>query len=219
MKNGTAPGAILFDMDGVLFDSEAMHVRAWLAVFGRHALGIGEEEIQQWVGRPDAVLVENLRGRFPAVDVDAVFVQKTALFIEMTTAELAVFDGLVERIEALQSRGLTLVVATSTVRAEADRMLTATGLAGYFPELVTFEDVARHKPAPDAYLEAARRAGFPPARCIAIEDSPFGLESARAAGCLPLGVTTTWPAARLASAEKLFPTTIAAADWILNSYP
>ncbi len=212
--------AIIFDMDGVLFDSEAIHVRAWAEMGQRHDLGFDSEWVRGWIGRPDVELVACLRERHNGSrDLDSISQEKLARFIELTTLELQPFAGLVERLAQLRADGRPIAICTSTTTAEARRMLAATGLAPYFETMVAAEDVSRHKPAPDAYLEAARRLELTPDRCAVIEDSPTGVAAARAAGCLTIAVTTSFAAAELAAADHVMATTVEALDWLSRSVP
>ncbi len=206
---------IIFDMDGVLFDSEALHVQAWVEVGRLHGLGLSAEWVGGWVGRPDYQLVQTLRQMHgEGKDLDGIFAEKQSLFGQLTESELKPFAGLAERLEGLRRRGVPIAICTSTTTCEASRMLASTGLAASFEILVAAEDVARHKPDPAPYLEAARRLGLSPERCAVIEDSPPGLASAVAAGCHALAVTTSFPAEVLAMAEAVFPSTVAAIDWL-----
>ena len=204
---------IIFDMDGVLFDSEVLHVRAWIEVGPRHGLELDPDWIRGWIGRPDSDLVEHLRA-IHGNSIDAVFADKAARFTELTRSELRPFPGVIERVEGLRRGRLPLAICTSTSAVEARRMLEATGLAPLFGILVSADDTRRHKPHPEPYLEAARRLGLDPSACAVIEDSPPGVESAVAAGCKVIAVSTNFPADRLAGAGRVFPATTEAIDWL-----
>ncbi len=176
--------AVLFDMDGLLLDTEAISRRLWIAAAaeqGHDILAIGFE---QFVGRPapdcDRILAEQL----PALDV-ARLRAATGAGWERCLAERAipVKPGVERLTDALRARGLPYAVATSTRRALALAKLEAAGLAARFPVLVGGDEVARGKPAPDIFLAAAQRLGVEPGRCLVLEDSPAGMRAAHAAGC------------------------------------
>jgi beta-phosphoglucomutase-like phosphatase (HAD superfamily) len=105
-------------------------------------------------------------------------------------------------------------MATATPRREAELMLETLGLRSLFRVLLTGDDVRDPKPAPDCYLLAASRLGLDPAGCAAVEDAPFGVRAARAAGLYVLGVTTSFPAERLGEAHRVFSTVPQAIRWL-----
>ena len=176
--------AVLFDMDGTLIDSTPAVRRAW-AVWGEEQ-GLAAEDLLGHHGMPSAQVVAKL---LPAERRAAATDRINAL--ELTDVhDIVVLPGAAEALSAL--RDARNAIATScTVPLARARI----GAAGLQPPsvLVTVDDVAHGKPAPDPFLEAARRLGVPPERCLVVEDAPMGLEAARAAGCFTLAVTTTTP--------------------------
>lgn len=179
----SAVEAVLFDFDGVLVDSEPVHFACWreiLAPFGidlrrdfydRHCIGISDREMIRTLvemgGRPD--LFDEVYARYPA---------KKALFRERMLAAPPVRE---ETLELLRSLGRwKLAVVTSSGRAEVEPVLERLGVLSLFGATVYGGDVARLKPAPDPYLEAAARLGI--RRALVVEDSPAGREAGRAAG-------------------------------------
>jgi HAD superfamily hydrolase (TIGR01509 family) len=175
--------AVVFDMDGVLVDTEHL----WDEV--REAL------TAEWGGRytPEAqeammgmsslewsrYLHETVGLREPPDVINAEVVRR---MLQRYETELPVVQGAVDAVRRLHDDGLTLAVASSSNRELIDRVLRRLDLTGLFEATVSSEEVARGKPAPDVYLEAARRLGVDPERCAAIEDSHSGIASARAAG-------------------------------------
>ena len=235
--------AIIFDMDGVLVDSEPLHTRAWEQVFGVLGEPLGTRWFERWIGIADRLLAAEWAPRLnpPLAPADLVARKRAALRV-LLQSELRAFPGVVEGVAAIRARlapgngqalppavarqplaaaaghGLSppLAVATSSARSEAELCLTVTGLRDSFPVVLSGDDVARLKPAPDLFLAAAAALGRPPATCWVIEDSRPGVAAARAAGCRVLAVTHTHPAADLAAAaERVFPTTAAAIAWLL----
>jgi HAD superfamily hydrolase (TIGR01509 family) len=174
--------AVVFDLDGVLIQSEEV----WDTVRERYTRERG--------GRYDAEIQRAMMGmsstewsRFlhetagvpdsPEEINDAV-VQR---MLQAYAARLPLIDGAVEAVERLAA-GYTLAVASSSNRPLIDAVLDAAGLGRYFAATVSSEEVERGKPAPDVYLEAARRLGVEPTSCAAVEDSHGGIRSAKAAG-------------------------------------
>jgi beta-phosphoglucomutase family hydrolase len=178
---GPAPRALIFDLDGTLADTMPAHYIAWSSSLARHGLELSEDrfyELGGWPTKKIIVLLAEERGM--ALDVDAFAELKEAEFLR-TIAEVGPVLPVVEVV--LRERGRTpMAVATSAVREVADKILGQISGSDWFDVIVTAEDVPRHKPEPDVFLEAARRLGIPPAECCVYEDSDPGIEAARRAG-------------------------------------
>jgi mannitol-1-/sugar-/sorbitol-6-phosphatase len=174
---------VLCDLDGVLVDSTPAILRTWRRFAERHALDW--ELVDRTIhGRPARESVALL---VPGVDVEA----EAALLDDWEVVDVTDVRPLAG---ALELRALVPEHRFAVVTSCGDRLararLTAAGIEP--PQaLVTFDSVEAGKPAPDCYLEGARLLGLPPERCLAIEDAPLGLEAARAAGAMTVGVTTT----------------------------
>ena len=180
--------AVLFDMDGTLIDSTPAVARAW-SRWGEEQ-GLRPEQLLGHHGLPSAQVVAKL---LPAERRAAATERINEL--ELTDVhDIVVLPGAAEALAAL--RDARNAIATSCTVPLARARIDAARLQP--PSvLVTVDDVARGKPAPDPFLEAARRLGVPPERCLVVEDAPMGLVAARAAGCATLAVTTTTPAEEL----------------------
>ena len=175
--------AVIFDMDGVLVDTEHL----WDEV--REAL------TEEWGGRYTPEAQEAMMGmsspewsrylhevvglREPPEVINAEVVRRMLARYE---TDLPVVPGAVEAVRRLASADLRLAVASSSNRELIDAVLRRLELASVFEVSVSSEEVARGKPAPDVYLEAARRLGVPAERCVAVEDSASGIRAAHAAG-------------------------------------
>jgi|1186.fasta_scaffold365703_1 sugar-phosphatase len=180
---------VLCDLDGVLVDSTPAILRTWRRFAERH--GLDWELVDRTIhGRPARESVALL---VPDADVDA----EAALLDDWEVTDVADVRALPGALE-LRARvpEHRFAVVTSCGDRLARARLTAAGIEP--PEaLVTFDSVSAGKPAPDCYLEGARRLGLPPERCMAIEDAPLGLQAARAAGATTAAVTTTHSANEL----------------------
>lgn len=177
------PDAVIFDMDGLMIDSERVSIGCWSQAalelqvtlpegFFLHMVGLGERDCQ-------LLLQRHVDG---AERIDALFARCHQLYEERTQAGLPLRPGIIELLDLLQAHGVPRAVATSTRQPRANRKLAASGLLSYFDAVVTSSDVQHPKPAPDIYLLAAQRLGQDPARCLALEDSPAGTRAALAAG-------------------------------------
>ena len=183
--------AVLFDLDGVLVDSTASVTRSW----GRWAVeyGVSAQALQENHGQPAQALVKRLLG---ADQVVAGLARIEDIEVD-DAASVAAIPGAHEAFAALPDHRRAVVTSGTPPIATA-RLRTAG-----FPlpaTLVTADDVPRGKPDPAPYLLAAERLGLPPERCLAVEDAPAGIASARAAGCQVLAVTGTAAAEELAAA-------------------
>jgi HAD superfamily hydrolase (TIGR01509 family) len=205
---------VVFDLDGVVADSEPLHVRAWVQVLD--GLGVSVREIGEpgaWVGVPDVEIAAGLMPRLRlALEAGELLERKRAAYRALIPGSLASFPGVREELASWD--GMPLAMATATPRREAQLMLQTLGLQSVFRVLVTRDDVKHPKPAPDCYLQAASRLGLDPGLCAAVEDAPYGARAAREAGLHVLGVTTSFPAERLGEAHRLFPTVPQAIRWL-----
>ncbi len=172
---------IIFDCDGTLADTMPSHYEAWMAILNRYQLQMSEDRFYALGGWPTMRVAELLiseSGR--TIDAERLSHEKESLFTEML--------HLVRPIEpvvevARQHRGkLPMAVATGAVRPICETILRQIGVPDLFDTIVSSEDVARHKPAPDVFLEAARRLNVEPRRCRVYEDTDPGIEAARQAG-------------------------------------
>jgi len=181
--------AALFDMDGLLIDSEAVYIVAMQAAARSFNLEMPLEFCHAMVGIPRAecnVMIQERYGQgFNLEEFRGVYSANVRRRME---AGVPVKAGVVEVLTLLAERGVPCGVATSALRETAESHLGRAGLLPRFAALVARDDVERAKPFPDIYLEAARRLGVPPANCIAFEDSSPGLTAAHAAGTMAIMV-------------------------------
>ena len=196
--------AIVFDLDGVLADSEGLHVQAWKRLFEGRGLPFEVRWALEWVGVPDVEIAARVARQFSARDGAAALVaEKRKRFRSLVSAGLQPFPGVAAELEQCAARSLPMAIGTSSARAEAALMLRVMGFQHYFPVVVAGDDVPRVKPAPDVYLEAARQLGTAPEQCVALEDSPGGIAAARAAGMRVHAVSTSFPRERLGEAKEV----------------
>jgi HAD superfamily hydrolase (TIGR01509 family) len=183
---------IIFDCDGVLVDSEKLSCGVWVPVLARHGITTDLDEIEQFIGRSDAALLDYFSQR-DGVELPSgpVIAEREAAYFEAAAGNLHSFAGLVSAINTLRSRGLPLAVASSGGPKKIAFNLKQAGLDGLFEAVCSAVEVRRGKPAPDLFLLAAERLGLPAASCCVIEDSVPGLEGAVAAGMYPLGFSSS----------------------------
>jgi HAD superfamily hydrolase (TIGR01509 family) len=190
MKLATAPGrasmssdpaAVIFDLDGVLIDSEQLWNRAKLELVDAAGGQWRDEADRAMMGMSSPEWSRYLRDELGVSrELHEINRDVVARMEAMYREELPLLPGAVAAVRAL-GREWTLGLASSSNRELIDLVLDVSGLAGEFTVTVSSEEVPRGKPAPDVYLEAARRLGIEPAACVAIEDSSNGLRAAVAA--------------------------------------
>ena len=183
---------IIFDCDGVLVDSEPLSNRVSSALLAAHGVMLSPEEAhRRFLGKsfPDLIAeTEREFGvRFPA-DVEE---QEDRRLLDLYATDLAPVPGIAAALEAIGGR---YAVASNSPSHRVVASLRITGLTDFFGgRITTYQDVARGKPAPDVYVEAARRLGISPQGCLVVEDSVTGVTAARGAGCRIIGFTGTQP--------------------------
>ncbi len=200
--------AVIFDMDGVLLDSEPLHLRATQATLGTRGASYTERDNRAFFGATDAELFRALSVLFdlPGPTTTLVAAKQDRL-VTLIRTEARALPGIPAVPRQLRAAGLPLALASSSPRPVIEAVLETLGLEGLFQAVVSGDDVARGKPAPDAFLLAARRLGVPPERCLVVEDSRNGVLAAKAAGMTVAAVPC--PAT---SHEDFSP-----ADWVLPS--
>ena len=211
--------ALIFDMDGLLVDSEHLGEQTMLALLAQHGCvrAWEPEVVGRLLGRRLSeimpVLVEICGITAPVEELIATF---EALRMGAMHEHLVAFPGAAELIVFGQSAGLCLALATSGRRSYVDAVLAEVEFTGRFDIEVTGEDVTQGKPAPDVYLLAAERLGVAPARCIVFEDAPVGIAAAVAAGMRPVAVPNahTREADFAVSPEVVLPNLHAAIPWL-----
>jgi beta-phosphoglucomutase family hydrolase len=177
----TAPQALIFDCDGTLADSMPLHWRAWNEVARRHHLDFPEDRFYALGGVPSRDILKMLsqeQGR--PLDPVAVSREKEAAYLQLL-AQVRPIEVVVNIARANHGK-IPMAVASGGNQAHINEVLQHLGIRQLFQAVVTSEQVDRQKPAPDIFLEAARRLGVPPQYCRAYEDTDLGLQAIRAAG-------------------------------------
>ncbi len=176
--------AIVFDLDGVLVDSEPVHWRAAQRLVAPHA--ISEEEYARFTGVAITPFMEWVRARFELAGSIEALTRRYGTLVteELHSGPIEPLDGARELIAAAREGGWSVGLASQSLAEWVAVTLRACGLKSAFDVEINGNDVANGKPAPDIYLRAASLLGVAPARCVAVEDAPAGVQSAAAAGML-----------------------------------
>lgn len=188
-QNNHSIQAVIFDLDGVLMDSEWIGFQSWQELVETHGGSLEERYISEMVGmsaEETAVYVMDKTGLVFDVDQSAAWVWQR--MIERLKLEITPLPGAVALIHWLAARGVAMAVASNSYTGYIENALAGLKLSSFLPVRVGIDQVAQGKPAPDVYLAAAQRLGVDPACCVAIEDSPVGMQAASAAGMRVIAV-------------------------------
>ncbi len=201
-----APFAVLFDSDGVVVDSEQISLVAFRQATEEFiGAPLPEDEIEAACGLRDADIVARMARRFGvAVDIEAYKDRKASLYRYYAEEKsVHAFAGVRELLDHLSEQRIPYALASSGPRWKIEYNLAAANLRHLFPVAVSGEEVERGKPEPDVFIEAARRVGMDPRRCVVIEDSVNGVRAARAAGMACMAVTNTFAPFQLHQADRI----------------
>jgi HAD superfamily hydrolase (TIGR01509 family) len=207
------PEAVLFDFDGVIVDSEPVHFEAFRSVL--QPLGIGftwREYVDAFMGFDDRDAFRELfRARGMALDdlrMARLVAEKSERFLAAVQAGVRAYPGAVPLIRSLRAAGVPLGMCSGALRADILPVLEGLGVAACFPVIVSADDVRKSKPDPESYRLAFRKAALmhpsrisSPDRCLAVEDTPAGIEAAKGAGMMVLAVTNSYPREALSLAD------------------
>lgn len=207
--------AVIFDCDGVLVDTEPLHYRAFQEVLDPLGLGHSYEDyLDRYIGFDDRdAFLEAFREGCRSLDPEELaqlIGAKEKVLQGLIEQGIPSFPGVADLVRDLSSRGIPLAVASGALRREVEAFVRGLGLAGHFPVIVAADDVERSKPDPETYLKALECLGqslapeaLDPRCCLAIEDTPAGIQAAREAGLVVVGVTNSFPAEQLDGADRI----------------
>lgn len=193
--------AVFWDLDGVIVDTDAVHYQSWLAVLPRYGLTMSPEMSRRTIGMNNAKILRMLHGgEVSQATLREIGNAKEAHFRELVTQGLQPMVGVQDWLKQFEAWGFMQAIASSAPMANIMTILNSLDLAKFFKEIISGQDLPA-KPDPAIYLEAARRIGVEPMRCIVIEDALVGVEGALAAGMRVIAVTTTFTTAELSRAD------------------
>ena len=199
--------AIIFDMDGVIVDSEERHERAFLEVV--REIGYGDRldfRFADYIGRSDQVTWADFVARHkPPQPVAELLARKRQRMVDIIRREQPLFVGLLELVEKLAAR-YALGLASGSERPVVEAVLGLKRLGRFFSAVVTDSDIKRGKPEPDIFLRAAELLNVAPRACCVIEDSKPGVAASLAAGMQVVAITNTHPAEELRHATHVVQT-------------
>ena len=195
-----SPTALIFDMDGVLIDSEPLHKRAKELAFEEHGIVLPESVYDSYKGRPDATMLpEILTPRGWSTDRIAEFSRRKRQFYEAIEHQLQAVPGAVDFVQWASTR-YKLALATSSTRRNREATLNLLGIGELFTIVVDASGHTRPKPEPEVFLVAMQKLGVSATDCWVIEDSVNGVKAAKAAGSTAVAITSTFAGEILSAA-------------------
>jgi len=184
--------AVIFDMDGVIVDSNPVHKKILHEFCETHGKVLSDNNLHKNVyGRTNREWIPNIFGPLPDEQIEAYADEKEQMFRDAFNPKEHIVPGFIEFLELLKQKGIQTVVATSAPGENADYILNELSIATCFDAVLNSSHVIKSKPDPEPYLKAAKAAGASPRRCVVFEDSISGVKSGLAAGAKVVGVATT----------------------------
>mgnify|MGYP001312234965 CR=1 FL=1 len=184
---------VLFDMDGVLVDSEPVILAAAIAGLKEYGVSAKSEDFVPFIGAGEDRYIGGVAEKYGLEYKVEMKERVYEIYLDMVDSNLRVFDGTVELLNKLKQLGCKLALASSADRIKIDANLRVAGIdKDIFSAIISGEEVKEKKPSPEIYLKAAERIGIAPERCIVVEDAVNGIKSAQAAGMKSIGITTSF---------------------------
>lgn len=176
--------AVIFDMDGVIIDSEPQHARAALRVLNRHGANADYDYCSSFIGSSTKVFTQDIMKRFPlSISLEDLLEEMNLEKKKILKEEgYAIIEGITDLIKKLYHAGIRLAIASSSSPTEIENTVKALHIKKYFTKLISCAHVEHPKPAPDSFLLALKELGVSPQETVVVEDSCFGSQAAKAAG-------------------------------------
>jgi beta-phosphoglucomutase len=199
---------VLFDMDGVLVDSESFICEAAMMMFAEIGVLVKPEDFKPFVGTGEDRYIGGVAEKYGIkVDIEKVKARTYEIYQTVIAGKLKPLPGAAEFVSLCREKGFRLILATSTDRIKMEANLYVSGIPfSAFDGTISGLDVENKKPSPDIYIKAASLIGLQPEECLVVEDAVNGIKAAKSAGCRCLAVTGSFDRQLLSDA-----------DWICNS--
>jgi beta-phosphoglucomutase len=206
--------AVIFDFDGVITDSEILHLRAFNEVLAQYNIEITEEVYyKDYLGFTDRDCFESVAGKnklgLDSEQIENLIKQKNQIFEKLAATEATIFEGVPEFLQMLTDNKIRRAICSGALLVDIAPILEKSQLGPFFEEIVSAEQIEKGKPDPEGFLLALTRLNegsqnsIAANECVVIEDSHWGLEAAKAAGMHTVAITNTYDAEQLGMAEKI----------------
>ncbi len=196
--------AVLWDMDGVIADSNSFHFTAWQEAFSKRRPNFTKQDFTKLFGTRNDFIIHKILGEgLSKEDIQVIVQEKETSFREKAKGNTKPLPGVIKLLNTIKRGNFKLALVSSAPKENIDLLNNELNIGGYFNCIVSGHEVTESKPNPRIYLLAAEKLETQPENCIVIEDSPFGIEAAKAAGMRCLAVTNTHPKEDLGKADKI----------------
>jgi len=208
----TVPGAVILDFDGVIADSEMLHLRCFNAVLAPLGVEISKQDYyRKYLGLTDVECLQALadEGAIAAASdqIPSLVREKNRLFSDLAATEGNIIPGVRDFLGMVETNGIPMAICSGALRVEIELILDDANLRHHFEVIVSAEQVKKGKPDPQGFLLAmeklARKRPLSADRCVAVEDSRWGLEAAKTAGMRTVAVTNSYEADQLQTADMI----------------
>ena len=195
-QDSSLPAAIIFDMDGVLVDSNPFHLRKWIDLFRAHSIPFDEQELPKIIlGPPNEVTFRRFwRRDLSLQEMTELSEELEANFRREIAPHARAFPGVRRFIEECHAQGIAMAVASAAIAKNVTFLISALGLREYFRAVLTGDEITHPKPDPEIYLRTAAKLKVNPAPCLVFEDSFVGIEAAKRAGMKCVAIASTFSA-------------------------
>ncbi len=195
--------AVIFDIDGTLIDNNAFHLQSWLEYLKRIGKDISTEEFNaNMSGRTTKYSVEYVfQKKMDDTEAMKYILEKESIYRELYKPFISPIPGLLKVLQILSIKNIPMAIATSGIEVNIDFLFENISIEHYFQAIVSFSHVKNCKPHPEIYLRAAELLNVHPENCLAFEDAPVGIKSAKDAGMHVVGITTGHTADELQNAD------------------
>jgi beta-phosphoglucomutase len=209
---------VLFDMDGVLVDSEPFICQAAIMMFGELGVNVLPEDFHPFVGMGENRYIGGVAQKHGVnIDIEKAKSRTYEIYEIIVRGKLSPLPGVHEFISECREKGFRLALATSADRVKMEVNLREIGLSGEcFHSIITGLDVENKKPFPDIYIKAAQKIGLKPEECLVVEDAVSGIKAGKSAGCRCLAVTSSFDASLLHEADWICESLLKVPGEVLN---
>jgi beta-phosphoglucomutase len=209
---------VLFDMDGVLVDSESFICKAAIMMFSELGISVSPEDFQPFVGMGENRYIGGVAEKHGLeIDIEQVKARTYSIYGDIVHGRLSPLPGTHEFIVKCRNKGLKLALATSADQVKMEINLKEISLPrSTFNTIITGLDVIKKKPHPDIYLKAAENLRLKPEDCLVVEDAVSGIKAGKSAGCRCLAVTSSFNASDLLEADWICDSLLNVPDKVLN---
>jgi beta-phosphoglucomutase family hydrolase len=179
MGERTPVCAVLFDLDGTLIDSEENYYLADKKILEGYDITFSIKDKERYIGTGNLSMMRDLKERFGISEsAESLAERKNGIYLEIAEKNTRIYPEMKRFVEMLAEKGISIAIASGSSPLIIERLTRAVGLDRLFKVMISAEEVAHGKPEPDVFLEAARRLGATPERCVVVEDSRYGVEAA-----------------------------------------